>query len=59
MYHAGSPDTVKKHILENMTNSEGHIRVLLSTIAFGMGVNCKNVRRIVHFGPSKTVEAYV
>ena len=59
MYHAGSPDTVKKHILENITNSEGHIRVLVSTISFGMGVNCKNVRRIVHFGPSKTVEAYV
>lgn len=59
MYHAGSPDTIKKHILENMTSLDGHIRVLLSTVAFGMGVNCKNVRRIVHFGPSKTVEAYV
>ena len=59
MYHADSPDNVKRHILENMRNSEEHIRVLVSTIAFGMGVNCKNVRRIVHFGPSKTVEAYV
>ena len=26
---------------------------------FGMGVDCKGVHRIVHFGPSKTVEAYV
>lgn len=59
MYHAGTADTVKKHILANMADAEGHIRVLVSTIAFGMGVNCKDSRRIVHFGPSKTVEAYV
>ena len=59
MYHAGTPTAVKDHISENMANDSGHIRVLISTIAFGMGVNCKKVRRIVHFGPSKIVESYI
>ena len=59
MYHAGTPTAVKNHISENMANDNGHIRVLISTIAFGMGVNCKQVRRVVHFGPSKTVESYI
>ena len=60
MYHAGTPVAVKNHISEDMGNDEGHICVfIISTIAFGMGVNCKQVRRVVHFGPSKTVESYV
>jgi superfamily II DNA helicase RecQ len=59
MYHAGTPQSVKDHILNNMAKDDGHIRIIISTVAFGMGVNCKMVRRIVHFGPSKSVELYI
>lgn len=59
MYHAGTPDSVKCHILTNMSDSSSHLRVLISTVAFGMGVNCKEVRRVIHFGPSKSIEQYV
>ena len=59
MFHAGTPPRVKDHICKNMAQDHGHLRVLISTVAFGMGINCKKVRRIVHFGPSKTVEMYV
>lgn len=59
MYHAGTPTSVKEQIIENLASDEGHLRVLISTIAFGMGVNCKKVRRVIHFGPSKSVEMYV
>ena len=27
-------------------------------IAYGMGVDCSNVRQIVHWGPSDSIEAY-
>ena len=50
MYHAGTSSRVKEHIVDNMASDEGHLRVLISTIAFGMGVNCKKVRRVIHFG---------
>jgi hypothetical protein len=59
MYHAGSPSSVKEHVLDNMGKDDGHIPILISTVAFGIGVNCKLVRRIVHFGPSKSVELYI
>jgi ATP-dependent DNA helicase RecQ len=59
MYHAGTPSSVKKHISKNLSKPDGHIRVLIATIAFGMGVNCKNVQSIIHFGPSKSIECYV
>ena len=35
-----------------------HLRVLVATIAYGMGVSCKNVTRVIHFDPSSTVEVY-
>jgi len=59
MYHAGTPNSVKAHILADMANENGNIRILISTVAFGMGVNCKKIRRVIHFGPSKSVEQYV
>ena len=42
-----------------LADSYLRIRVAICTIAFGMGVNCKEVRRVVHFGPSKNIEQYI
>ena len=35
------------------------MRILVATIAFGMGVDCKGVYRTIHFGPSKNIETYI
>ena len=59
MFHAGTPVSVKKHILSNIAEVGGHIRVIACTVAFGMGVNCKEVHRVIHFGPSRNIERYV
>lgn len=57
MFHSGTPESVKKHILDNISRCNGHTRVIACTIAFGMGVNCKGVHRVVHFGPAKILNA--
>ena len=59
LYHAGTPASVKDRISKSMALDEGNARVLICTDASGMGVNCKKVRRVIHFGPSKSVELYV
>ena len=59
MFHAGTPQSVKDHVIKNMTVTGSHLRVLIATVAFGMGVNCKEVRHVIHFGPSKNLEQYV
>ena len=59
MYHVGSPATVKKHIVQNLSLDDGHIRFLITTVAFGMGVNCRKVRTIYHMGPAKNIDCYV
>lgn len=59
MLHSITPDKVKDNITQSMTDPDGCVRVLICTIAFGMGINCKNVSTIIHIGPSKNVESYV
>ena len=39
-----------------MTNENSHLRILICTIAFGMGIDCKDLYRSIHFGSSSTVE---
>ena len=59
MLHSCTPAANKQQILHSFQTEHGKIRVLIATIAFGMGVDCKGVHRIVHYGPSKNLEAYV
>ena len=41
MFHAAPTKQVKKYILGQMSAGKGHIRMLLCTIAFGMGKTAK------------------
>jgi hypothetical protein len=59
MLHSSTPDSNKQNVLESFQSSHGTIRILVATISFGMGVDCKNVSRVIHFGPAKNVEAYM
>jgi len=58
MLHSCTPAANKQNVVHSFQIENGTIHVLIATTAFGMGVHCKGVHRIVHFGPSKTVEAY-
>ena len=53
MLHALSSKSNKEVVLQEMAQETGCIRELICTIAFGMA----GVQRIIHLGPSKSVEA--
>ena len=59
MFHAGSPNSVKQHIIHEMARLGSYLRIIICTIAFGMGIDCKDTYRSIHFGPPKTVELLV
>ena len=59
MLHSCTPAANKGSILSSFTDTCGGIRILVATIAFGMGVDCKGVWRTVHFGPPKNVESLI
>lgn len=58
MFHSRS-DELNKEILKSMGDSNGCIRVLIATIAYGVGVDCKDVKTVIHYGPSYNCETYL
>ncbi len=55
-YHAGLSRQDKERLQKQWQNS--HSRVLISTNAFGMGIDKDNVRFIMHLSPSSSIENY-
>ena len=59
MFTGCTHSSVKEAILKNFCDSAGALRIVVATIAFGMGLDCPNVRRIIHWGASSDIEAYM
>ena len=59
MLHSCTPSANKERILFSFQSITGIIRLLIATIVFGMGVDCKGVNRVIHYGPAKNVEFYI
>lgn len=57
-YHAGmgDPQGERKEIVQRFLR--GEIKVVVATVAFGMGIDKKDIRTIVHYGASKNLETY-
>ena len=53
LFHSCTPEANKNSILESFQQEHGAVRLLIATIAFGVGVDCKGVKTIIHYGPSK------
>ena len=59
MFHSGIDDLNRDHILESMGEPNGSVRVLIATIAYGTGINCKNVKTVLHYSYSYNLETYL
>jgi len=46
----------KKYVTKQF--KKGEIRLLISTIAFGMGIDIPNIRYVIHYGISSSLEAW-
>ncbi|EAR82287.2 ATP-dependent DNA helicase, RecQ family protein (macronuclear) [Tetrahymena thermophila SB210] len=56
-YHSGCEDKRKAQIQQDFM--EGNLRIVVATIAFGMGIDKSDIRAVIHLNMPKTVENYV
>ena len=55
-YHAGLSSDVRRRVLRAFLANR--VTVIVATSAFGMGIDKPDVRRVLHWGPPPTLEAY-
>jgi ATP-dependent DNA helicase RecQ len=54
--HAGMPQERRTKVHEDFLLDR--VRVVVATVAFGMGIDKKNVRAVVHWGMPKSMEEW-
>ena len=59
LVHDSTHPSVKEVILKCFISSSVPIRIVICSIAFGMGVNPPDMRRIIHFGSQHSVVDYI
>ena len=58
VYHSCTNPAIKEYILHNF-NRPSHLRIVIATVAFGMGIDCPDVHQVFHFGAPDSVESYI
>jgi superfamily II DNA helicase RecQ len=51
MFHGELDVETKNQITKEFASPNSNIRLLVSTVAFGLGVNIPDVRTVLHWGP--------
>lgn len=55
-YHAGLGLKQRKQILEDFLRDR--VKIIIATVAFGMGIDKPDVRYVIHYGAAKDIESY-
>ena len=59
MYHSAATVDMRSKIVKSFCTAGGKLRMVICTTAFGLGIDCPDVRRVVHWGPPNDLDSYV
>ena len=49
---------MKKYILDTFSQPDSTVRVVICTVAFGLGVDTPDVHMVLHWGAARTFEGF-
>ena len=58
-FTASNTPALKNAIVASFSKPQSRLRVVIATVAFGMGIDCPNVRQVIHWGPPSDLEMYI
>ena len=56
-YHGGMKGPDRDKVQDDFM--KGKVRIIVATVAFGMGINKRDVRAIIHYNMPKSFESFV
>ena len=59
MYHSCTDEHNKQVIVHSFSQPDGVVHVVFATMALGMGVDFRNVYRVVHYGAPRSLDDYL
>jgi ATP-dependent DNA helicase RecQ len=59
MYHMKTDDTIKDSILAQFSKKDGHMRCVLASSSFSMGLNIPDITNVIHFGPAMDLDDFL
>lgn len=57
-FHAQYPANEKERIIDDLITGRSKLRVIFATVAFGIGLDLKHIRHVIHIGVPYTIEEY-
>ena len=49
----------KQRIVATFNNPDSPLQVVIATVAFGMGIDIPDIRKVIHFGPPEDIDTYI
>ncbi|XP_003391641.1 PREDICTED: ATP-dependent DNA helicase Q-like SIM [Amphimedon queenslandica] len=59
MFSACNSSVIKNQIVASFSSPNSRLRIVIATVAFGMGIDCPNIRQVIHWSPPSDIEAYI
>ena len=58
-YHQATTTRMQELIIKELSKERSQLRLVFATVALGMGLDAKHVRRIIHYKPPTSLERYI
>ena len=50
---------MNEKVMASFKTPGSKLRIVIATIAFAVGVDCPDIRQVLHYGPPNLVEEYI